>query len=254
MINSLKISVLLPTFNEAKNIEKLVESLEEILQENEIHGEIVIIDDNSPDGTGVLADALAKRFMNIRVVHRQSKLGLGSAYKAGIDVARGAAVLTMDADFSHNPRAIPEMVRMLERYDIVVGSRYISGGGIRNWNMRRRILSKGANMLARFFLGLTTRDVTSGYRLYKKSVLQIIALDKIKSSGYSFLEEILFLAHQKNFHIGEVPIIFEDRYQGKSKLTKREMVKFWWTIIRLSLRRFRSAWLCPKSQESTKFD
>ena len=229
-------TVIIPTYNEAKNIKKLVEELLG-LGENI---QIVIVDDNSQDGTAEISDELSKKYKDkVFILHREGKLGLGSAYIAGFKYAierlDSDLIFSMDADFSHDPKYLSSFVRKVsEGYDVVLGSRYIEGGGV-DWIWYRRFLSKGANSLAKTLLGLDAHDLTTGYRCYKKHVLKSIDLDNIRSDGFSFLEEVLYLSKQKGFKIGEVPIFFVDRQQGKSKLSKKEMIKFFITIIRLKL-------------------
>jgi len=232
---SYKIAITIPTYNEAKNIERLIEGI----LEQRVDSKIIIVDDNSPDGTADLAEELAKKYREkIFVIRRESKLGIGSAYVTGfkyaMDELNSDLILSMDADWSHDPKYLPDFVKKInEGYDVVVGSRYVDGGDILNWNIRRRLISRGANQFARHMLGLNISDLTTGYRCYKKETLKSIGLDNIKSNGYSFLEEILFLCKEKGFRIGETPIVFVERRNGKSKLSKKEMIKFFITILRL---------------------
>ncbi|ETA67435.1 glycosyl transferase [Methanolobus tindarius DSM 2278] len=233
------VSVVIPTYNEKENISVLVNSLIQIFNSNNINGNIVIVDDNSPDGTGELADELATNYKSqIHVIHRSGKLGIGTAHIAGfkysLDNLNADLIFSMDSDLSHNPEYLPEFVKLSNQgYEIVVGSRYVKGGGVKNWGLHRRIMSKGANMLASTILGIKVKDMTTGYRCYSKNVLQKLDLDAIKSDGYSFLEEILYYCKKGGFSIGENPIVFVDRTHGSSKLSKNEMVKFFMTIIRL---------------------
>lgn len=229
--------VVVPTYNEAENIELLVD---QVLAQEGVH-RAVIVDDNSPDGTGRIADRLAKeRPGQVDVIHRAGKSGLGTAYVAGYRRAfeHGATrIITMDADFSHQPGYIPAMLRLSQRCDLVIGSRYVPGGGSRNWGILRRALSRGANAVAHIVLGLTARDCTAGFRCYHADLLQAIDLDGIRSNGYSFLIEMLFLCQQMGASVGEVPIIFEDRRAGRSKISQGEIVKAWQTVARLGARR-----------------
>jgi dolichol-phosphate mannosyltransferase len=237
--NNLLVSVVIPTYNEKENIQVLVDRLIEIFKSNDINGNIVIVDDNSPDGTGELADKLAIRYKpHIHVIHRNGKLGIGTAhitgFKYSLDKLNADLIFSMDSDLSHNPEYLPDFVKLHSHgYDIVVGSRYVKGGGIKNWGLHRRIMSKGANMLASTILGIKVNDMTTGYRCYSRNVLQKLNLDAIKSNGYSFLEEILYYCKKEGFKIGETPILFVDRTLGSSKLSKSEMVKFFMTILRL---------------------
>jgi dolichol-phosphate mannosyltransferase len=203
--------VIVPTYNEADNIDDL---LEQILALGQVG--VIVVDDNSPDGTGSLADAWSQSNPAlVHVVHRPGKMGLGTAYIAGfshgLDQLGAARLLTMDADFSHNPRYIPDMIALSETKDVVIGSRYVPGGGTRYCTWKRIVLSRIANGVARTLLGLRARDTTAGFRLYHRRVLASIPLDEIFSSGYSFLVEMLFMCQRRGWQIGEVPIVFEDR-------------------------------------------
>lgn len=227
------ISVVIPTYNEAENIEKLINELFKLKS----NISIIVVDDNSPDGTGSIAEKLKANYPEkLFVIHKEIKTGLGSAYIEGFKKAlelENNLVVTMDADFSHDPKKILSFAdKIAEGYDVAIGSRYISGGAV-NWKLGRRILSKGANFLTNIILNLGINDVTSGFRCYKKNVLEKINFDKINSQGYSFLEEMLFICKKNKFKIAEVPIIFNDRKEGKSKLSKIEMMKFFFTLIRL---------------------
>lgn len=195
---------------------------------------LIIVDDNSPDGTGEIADELAKLYPGIKVIHRPAKLGLGTAYIAGFKeaLASGAdRIMTMDADFSHHPRYIPDLLAKNQDAQLVIGSRYVDGGGTVNWGLQRQILSKGANTFARLVLGLKAHDCTAGFRCYGRRVLESIELDKILSDGYSFLIEILYRCQRRGWAIGEVPIIFEDRRRGASKISRREIFKALYTVL-----------------------
>lgn len=232
--------VIVPTYNEADNLDELLEQL--LALPSRIGA--IIVDDNSPDGTGDLADQWVERYPGrVYAIHRPSKLGLGTAYIAGFKKALyeiGAErILTMDADFSHNPRYIPDMITLSRSCHVVIGSRYVPGGGTRNCTRKRIFLSLVANFVARALLGLKARDVTAGFRLYRREVLLSIPLDEIFSSGYSFLVEMLFLCQRRGWQIGEVPIIFEDRRKGKTKISRQEIFKAQYTIFRLFLRRLR---------------
>jgi dolichol-phosphate mannosyltransferase len=232
--------VIIPTFNEADNLDDL---LDQILALPVQIGAIVV-DDNSPDGTGDLADRWAGRHPErIHVIHRPAKLGLGTAYIAGFKKAiyelSAERVLTMDADFSHNPVYIPDMLALSRTKHVVIGSRYVAGGGTRNCTRKRIWLSRGANFVARALLGLQARDATAGFRLYRREVLLSIPLDEIFSSGYSFLMEMLFMCQRRGWQIGEVPIIFEDRRKGTTKISRQEIYKAQYTVFRLFLRRLR---------------
>lgn len=236
---ALEAMVIVPTYNEADNIDNLVSQLLAL----PVELGVLVVDDNSPDGTGDLADAWQRQHPErVFVIHRAGKLGLGTAYVAGFKkaLALGAKrIMTMDADFSHDPRYIPDMVALSREKHVVIGSRYVPGGGSHNCTWKRILLSKGANFLARSLLGLQARDATAGFRLYRREVLESIPLDQIFSSGYSFLVEMLFLCQRRGWQIGEVPIIFEDRRKGKTKISRNEVIKAQYTLLRLFVRRLR---------------
>jgi len=230
--------VIIPTYNEADNLDDLISQLLSLA----VNIDVIIVDDNSPDGTGELADKwAARRPGRVHVVHRPSKLGLGTAYIAGFKMALeeidAEGIMTMDADFSHNPRYIPDMINLGEIKDVVIGSRYVPGGGSLDCTWKRVWLSKIANLTARILLGLGARDATAGFRLYHRRVLQSIPLDQIFSNGYSFLVEMLFMCQRRGWQIGEVPIIFEDRRKGKTKISRQEVLKAQYTVFRLFFRR-----------------
>lgn len=202
--------------------------------------EIIIIDDNSPDGTGEIADELTKVYQGIKVIHRPAKLGLGTAYITGFKEALALEadhIVTMDADFSHHPRYIPDMVRKSQVAQLVIGSRYVDGGGTVHWGLRRQIVSRVANTFARLVLGLKAHDCTAGFRCYRREVLESIELDEIFSDGYSFLIEMLYKCQQEGWEIGEVPIIFEDRRRGASKVSQREIFKALYIVLCLGWQR-----------------
>ncbi|MCH2109374.1 MAG: polyprenol monophosphomannose synthase [Polyangiaceae bacterium] len=217
--NSFKTLVITPTFNERENLEAFVEGVFSICPQVEI----LIVDDNSPDGTGQIADQLVERDSRVHVLHRPSKLGLGTAYLAGFAWAleRGFdAVFEMDADGSHLPRYMPEFFSALQQgADVVLGSRNIPGGGIRGWGPFRYFLSKGGSLYARWILGVKVRDLTSGYKLFRRTVLETIELATVESTGYSFQIELTWRALRAGMKVREVPIVFEDRTQGKSKMS-----------------------------------
>jgi len=232
----MNVAAIVPTYNEGDNIVALVEALLAL----EVLAQVVIVDDNSPDGTGRLADELAARHARVRVIHRPAKLGLGTAYRAGIKLALESAadaVLTMDADFSHHPRFVPALLQRALDCDLTIGSRYVPGGGTRDWGLGRRCLSRGANLVARLALGLPARDCTAGFRCYRRSLLERIDLDSIRSNGYSFLVEMLWYCGRAGCRVGEVPIIFENRRLGASKISRQEIARAMMTVARLALRR-----------------
>ena len=231
----MRVTVIVPTFNERENIEALVTQL--LAQPTGVG--VIVVDDNSPDGTGDIVDRLAQETAGrVQAVHRAGKLGLGTAYIAGFKraLADGSDLIcTMDADFSHNPRYIPEMVEKIgEGCDLVIGSRYVRGGGTSGCTWDRIVLSWGANAFARVMLRLNARDTTAGFRCYRREVLATIGLDQIKASGYSFLIEMLYRVRRRGYRVGEVPIIFENRRLGASKISKNEVRKAMRTVLRVA--------------------
>ena len=231
--------VIVPTYNERDNIDILLDDLLSL----PVNLSVINVDDNSPDGTGEAADAWAARYPNrVQVAHRAGKLGLGTAYITGFKRAFESdfdRVMTMDADFSNHPRYIPAMLELSRERDLVIGSRYVPGGGTLNCTTKRKALSRGANAFAKMMLGLRAKDCTAGFRCYRREVLQAIDLDGIRSNGYSFLVEMIFYVQRRGFSIGEVPIIFEDRRRGTSKISQNEVLRALQTVERLSLRRFK---------------
>ena len=216
-----KILVITPTYNERDNLENFLSS---------VHGaqsgvDILVVDDNSPDGTGKLADDIAARDARVHVIHRAGKLGLGSAYVAGFrwGLERGYEVLIeMDADLSHDPRYLADFFKALESgADVVVGSRNIPGGGVDGWGLGRHFISKGGSLYSRTILGLGVRDLTSGFKAFRRNVLETIDLSTVRSEGYAFQIELTYRAVRKGFRIQEVPILFVDRRVGKSKMSRR---------------------------------
>jgi len=232
--------IILPTYNEAVNIMLLMPELLKLPESVEI----CVVDDNSPDNTGVLADEWAAKSARVRVIHRAGKQGLGTAYVAGFRYALEHGfdgALTMDADFSHHPRYIPAMIAALEneKADLVIGSRYVPGGDVL-YPWHRRLLSRTSNWVARTLLGLKARDCTAGFRLYRASALAKINLDQIRSNGYSFLVEMLTLVQATQARVAEVPIVFEDRQYGVTKISSREILRGVETVLRLWWMRVRT--------------
>lgn len=243
-------AIVIPTYNESENIERLVGALRAL----PLDARVIVVDDNSPDGTGRIVDALSARDACVYAVHRPGKLGLGTAHIAGIRRAfeLGAdPILTMDADFSHDPRYVPELVAALNHFDVVIGSRYVRGGGMEGRDRRLRLVSWGANLFARTLLNLHAHDCTAGFRAYRRAVLASIDLDRIFSNGYSFLIEMLFLCQARGWRIGEVPIVYQDRLMGISKISRAEIYKATYTVMRLTYRRMRmtkDVWLGRATQ------
>lgn len=229
-----KISVVLPTYNELNNIEKLVSRVQKTLKKITPNYEIIIVDDNSPDGTGHFMKKKSLNDKNIKVLIRKEKTGLGDAYKYGFKYITGDIIFQMDADLSHNPKDIPKFVKALQYNDVVIGSRYIKGGLNLNSDRKRIIISKVANLLASFFFRLRQSDCTNGYRAYKRKVIDKI-LPHITCQKYVFLVEMLEKAKQFGFTVGEVPIRFQDRYIGKSKFNIWEVFFFLREIIKRAI-------------------
>jgi dolichol-phosphate mannosyltransferase len=224
--------VCLPTYNERENLEAMLHALDG----KDVH--VLVIDDNSPDGTGKLADRLAEELDYVSVLHRPAKEGLGPAYLAGFRraLADGAAlVLEMDCDFSHDPADVPRLVAAAADADVVLGSRYVSGGGVRNWGLLRRFISAGGSWYARVLLGTQVRDLTGGFKCYRRQVLETIDLDGVHSKGYAFQIETTYRALRAGFRVVEVPITFADRKDGVSKMSRTIVAEAIWKVPSLRL-------------------
>jgi len=227
----------LATYNERENLRPLVEA---ILGLGIAGLDILVVDDNSPDGTGQLADELAAAHANLQVLHRAGKLGLGTAHVAAMRhaIERGYEFLvTMDADFSHDPAYLPAILARRDDADLVIGSRYVPGGGVRNWGRVRRLMSWGANAYVRLLLGLRPRDCSGAYKCYRVALLRRVDLGGIVARGYAFQEEITWRLQLLGARIAEVPIIFEDRRLGRTKMSWREAVGLFTTVLRLRWRK-----------------
>jgi dolichol-phosphate mannosyltransferase len=216
----LRITVVIPTYNEAENLPKLVSALFSL----PLDLRALIVDDNSPDGTGKIADELAQTYAGrVEILHRPGKMGLRSAYLNGFQKildGDAQALVQMDADFSHDPSALVDMAKLLESCDVVLGSRYVQGGSVdEQWPIWRKNLSAFGNFYARTILKLPLHDVTTGYRMWRRETIQQMPMERIQSTGYVFLVEMMYLAHCLQFKIGEVPIYFADRRWGKSKMS-----------------------------------
>jgi dolichol-phosphate mannosyltransferase len=215
----------MPTYNEAENIEPIVAAVVAQLEGGAEAFRVLIVDDSSPDGTGALADALAARHPAVEVLHRPAREGLAPAYLAGFRRAlEGGAtqVIEMDADFSHNPADLQRLLAAVaDGADLVLGSRYVAGGGVEDWGMLRRIVSRGGCAYARRVLGLDVRDLTGGFKCFRREVLEAIELDTVRSHGYCFQIELTQRAIQRGFSVREVPIVFRDRLRGRSKMSPR---------------------------------
>ena len=222
--------LVLPTYDEAENIEAFVEAA---LAKLPASARVLIVDDNSPDGTGEIADRLAASHEAVSILHRPRKEGLGPAYIAGFRwaLAEGAAlVLEMDSDFSHDPAYLPRLLEAAERADLVIGSRYVPGGGISDWSARRRAISRGGSAYARLILGLNVRDLTGGFKCCRREVLEAIDLDSIRSRGYAFQVEMTYRTIQHGFKVVEVPIVFRDRRAGSSKMGRAIVAEAIWRV------------------------
>ncbi|AJE04847.1 polyprenol monophosphomannose synthase [Geobacter pickeringii] len=216
----MKVFAVIPTYNERDNIERLIEQV--LAQRTDI--EVLIVDDNSPDGTGALVSQIASSNPRVHLLHRPGKMGLGSAYREGFKVALGRGadfIIEMDADFSHDPAVLPRFLEQMGNYDVLVGSRYLNGISVVNWPLRRLMLSYFANVYTRLITGLRIQDCTSGFKCFRRSVIEAIELDRIRSDGYSFQIEMNYRCVEKGFRVGEIPIIFIDRHSGSSKMSKR---------------------------------
>lgn len=207
-----------------------------VFRKSGIDGEVIVVDDNSPDGTGKIADRLARKFKNVKVVHRPKKLGIGLAYQGGLKVADGDIVITMDCDFSHDPKYVPKLVQAVkEGYDVAIGARYVPGGKIHDWGIYRRAVSRGANTVAKAILLMHLSDITTGYRAYTKEALKKIDFGNIRSGGYSFLLVAAYKAEKAGLKIKEIPIEFHDRALGQTKILPIEQINFLRTAVRLRL-------------------
>jgi len=232
--------VVLPTYNERENLEPLVTAIRSVLDGVAPDHAILIVDDSSPDGTGKLADALAARDPHVRVLHRPRKEGLGQAYLAGFDLAlaEGAElVVEMDADFSHDPSYLPALIAAAREADLVLGSRYVRGGGIRNWGRVRTFVSRGGCWYARTVLGVDVRDLTGGFKCFRRAVLEALDLGAIRSQGYAFQVELTYRALQLGFRVREIPIVFADRRVGQSKMSRRIVLEAIWMIPALRFKK-----------------
>ncbi len=222
---AIKTLIIIPTYNEIENLTPITDAVLGITPET-VH--VLVVDDGSPDGTGKMADELAKKNPRLHVLHRKEKQGLGPAYIAGFrwGFQNGFDQLVeMDADFSHHPRFLPKMLELLNQHDYVLGSRNVEGGGTVNWGILRKIISRGGSAYARMILGVPVRDFTGGFNGWNRKVLEGINLDTMESGGYSFQIELKYRAYRKGFRYVEFPIIFEDRRVGKSKMSSKIVIE-----------------------------
>ena len=239
----MRLLIVIPTYNEAQNIAGLIHRIQCILGST-LAPHILVVDDSSPDGTRDIVTALARQAYpgRISTLCRPAKMGLASAYVSGFrwGLARDfEAIVEMDADFSHDPIYLPRMATALRRHDFIVGSRYTAGGGVRGWRAWRRIVSRGGSLYAQAILGLPIGDLTGGYNLWSRMVLEHIGLDRIRSDGYSFQIELKYRAVRQGFRGLEIPIIFEDRFAGHSKMSRRIVCEAAWRVWQLRLTRHR---------------
>jgi dolichol-phosphate mannosyltransferase len=234
-MGSEKILIIVPTYNEYENIERLIGEINSINSSLDI----LVVDDNSPDGTGEHVKKLKEKFSNLHLIEREGKLGLGTAYVAGFNFAleNGYTIIfEMDADFSHDPKEIPNFLEAINEADLVIGSRYIKGVNVVNWPLSRLLLSYFANKYTRLITGLPICDSTGGYKCFRREVLESVNLDEVRSGGYSFQIEMNFKAWKKGFRLKEIPIIFIDRAVGKSKMSKQIFREAVWMVWKLKLK------------------
>jgi dolichol-phosphate mannosyltransferase len=234
--------LVLPTYNEAENIDPFVRAVLPQLAASGLEHHVLVVDDNSPDGTGSLADRLAAEFAEVEVLHRPAKHGLGRAYLAGFRRALDSGadlILEMDADFSHDPADLPRLIEAAGSADLVLGSRYVRGGGVSDWGLTRRALSRGGSWYARRVLRVPVRDLTGGFKCFNRRVLETIQLDTVNADGYGFQIELTYCAIKAGFSVMEVPITFRDRQVGTSKMSPRIALEAVWKVPALKLRRKR---------------
>jgi dolichol-phosphate mannosyltransferase len=223
MIFTVRLVICVPTYNERDNVEPIVRALGRVFAAHELDGHVLVIDDNSPDGTGAAAERLAAELPWVRVLLRARKEGLGPAYLDGFRraLADGAdLVMEMDADFSHDPDDVPRLVRAAGEADLAIGSRYVRGGAVRNWGPVRRAVSRAGCLYAQALLGLPVKDLTAGFKCYRRAVLEAIDLGAVRSKGYAFQIETTYRAARAGFRVAEVPVVFADREEGASKMSR----------------------------------
>ncbi|PZS12157.1 MAG: dolichyl-phosphate beta-D-mannosyltransferase [Solirubrobacterales bacterium] len=229
--------VVIPTYNEADNVERIVRAAAaELRRVARGRHRILVVDDSSPDGTGAIADSLARELEVVEVLHRECKAGLGHAYLAGFAraLAGGAElVIEMDADFSHDPRYLGDLLHAAKEADVVLGSRYVRGGGVRDWGLLRRLVSRGGGVYARAILGVDIRDLTGGFKCIRRAVLTSIDLQSVRAEGYVFQIELTYRAILAGFQVREIPIVFRDRSAGSSKMSTRIAFEAIWLVPRL---------------------
>jgi dolichol-phosphate mannosyltransferase len=231
--------LILPTYNEAQNLEPIVLAAVAQLEETGREHTVLVVDDSSPDGTGGIADRLADEHDAVRVLHRAEKQGLGRAYLAGFEVAlaeEAELVIEMDADFSHDPADLPRLIAATDDADLVLGSRYVEGGGVENWGTLRRLVSRGGSWYARAVLRVPVRDLTGGFKCFRRAVLEQLDLGAVHANGYGFQIELTYGAIRAGFRVKEIPILFHERREGKSKMTPRIALEAVWKVPALRFR------------------
>jgi dolichol-phosphate mannosyltransferase len=237
--------VIVPTYNERENVLKLIPEVMRFLKPDENKNHILVVDDNSPDGTSAALEAIMYSMTNLHIIKRPGKMGLGTAYlegfRWGLSHLKPDVFIHMDADLSHPPHHLIRLVRSIgEGFDVVIASRYVKGGRIANWPWNRRIISRGANTLARLFLGIRVVDVTSGYRALSRRAVESLLAFKLRSKDYGYLLESLYFLSKNGFKVKEIPFTFEDRRIGKTKLSSRETLGYAYNLLRLAT--FRRTW------------
>ena len=251
--HNMKTLIIIPTYNELENLPPLLKDI----FSNAPETDILIVDDNSPDGTGKLADQMSAEDTRVHVLHRSGKLGLGTAYIAGFKYAieHGYdAAFEMDADFSHDPRYLPDFLKQIEQADLVIGSRYVPGGSMPNWSPVRRFISGGGNIFARIVLRLPIHDCTAGFRCYRRHVLESIGLDTVKSQGYGFQVEMAYRVYKHGFKIVETPIVFIDRRVGKSKMSRAIFLEGFLYVLRARFSKLPPMIQPARTQEDTSME
>ncbi len=232
--------LVLPTYNEAENVESIVRAALSQLASTGMDHHVLVVDDSSPDGTGQIADRLATEIDEVQVLHRSAKKGIGPAYLAGFDraLSRGAdLVLEMDADFSHDPADLPRLVAASGAADLVLGSRYVPGGGVIDWGLGRRAVSRGGSIYAKVLLGVQVNDLTGGFKCFRREVLESLDLTSVGTDGYGFQIEMTYRAVQAGFRVTEVPILFRERRVGASKMSAHIALEAFWKVPALRIRR-----------------
>lgn len=231
-----RVLVIIPTYNEQENVERIISAVLDICQE----ADVLIVDDNSPDGTAEIVRSIQKETKRVHLIERQGKLGLGTAYVRGFKfgVQRGYDfIFEMDADFSHDPKDLPRFLKAIEEADLVIGSRYKSGISVVNWPITRLFLSYFANVYARLVTGVPVKDLTAGFKCFRRKVIETIDLDSIHSDGYGFQIEVNYWVYRKGFRLKEISVIFVDRRSGTSKMSRKIIWEAFWLVLRLRLYR-----------------